>query len=161
MLQHEEEENQTLLGGSIGFLLSTTSRKVSLLLSQRLKEFDISPEQWSVLYHIADCDAMIQKEIAARSGKDRPTVTRILDALEAKGLIRKEAGAADRRSFQVTATEKGKELAARAFPVEDGMNEELIAELGHQDYELLVRLLNRVEGFTQTMLRKEKEIPHE
>jgi DNA-binding MarR family transcriptional regulator len=43
-----------------------------------------------------------------------PTMTRIVHALEAKGLIRKSASADDRRTVHLSATMKGKRLLLRA-----------------------------------------------
>lgn len=151
------QEVERLLHRSLGFMLSVTSRKVTLLVAHRLKEYGISPEQWSVLYHIADRDAMLQKEIAERSGKDRPTVTRILDVLESKGLIVKKAGTSDRRSVHVYATDKGKELISATAAIEEAACNEIKDRLGAEPYEQLLGLLHRIDGYTEELLAGERK----
>jgi Transcriptional regulators len=106
------------LDESIGFLMGVAYRKLVQLFAQRLKPYDITPEQWAVLVRIAEREGMIQKDIADRSGKDRPTVTRILDALESKSLIVRRICGSDRRSYRIFATEQGKALTAATIPIE-------------------------------------------
>lgn len=155
-------EMDRLLNRSLGFMLSVTSRKVTLMLAHRLKAYDISPEQWSVLYHIADREGMLQKEIAERTGKDRPTVTRILDSLESKGLIVKKAGTEDRRSVHVYSTEKGKELADAAAPMENEVKQELESMLGTEAYDQMLRLLGRLDRLTEDRIAEgRKPHPHD
>ncbi|MDF2925969.1 MAG: transcriptional regulator [Paenibacillaceae bacterium] len=145
------------LGNSLGFVLGVAARRVSLLLMLKLKEFEISPEQWSVLYYIREQEGLIQKELAGRSGKDKPTVTRILDSLEDKGLIVRKPGEHDRRSFRIYATDKGKELVELTEPVERSMNEQLAQLLGAEDCSQLLFQLNRIIGYADRLLEKEQE----
>lgn len=125
--------------------MGVTYRKLTSLFQQRLKEFGITPEQWSALYQVERGDGLMQKTIAERTGKDRPTTTRILDHLEAKELIYKRTGEHDRRSFFVYATEKGKELIALTVPVEQQMVRELTRCMTEEEYELLLALLSRID----------------
>lgn len=129
---------------SAGFLMGVTSRKMSQLFTQRLKPFDITPEQWSVLYCVRERGGMIQTEIARQACKDKPTTTRILDALEAKGWITKRPGRTDRRSFVVHASESGAELIARTESVERQCLEDATSGIGREEYNQLIRLLRRI-----------------
>lgn len=117
---------KNILDDSIGFLLGQTYRKIVHVLSLELKELDITPEQWSVLYRISEREAINQKEIALRSGKDQPTTTRILDVLYKKGFIEKKMCQTDRRSFLVYITENGKEIVQQAIPIENATMEKVI-----------------------------------
>lgn len=132
------------LNGSLGFWLGVTYRKLSNLLLQRFKEHDITPEQWSVLFRIQEMDGCIQKEIAERSGKDKPTTTRILDALEAKGLVRRKIGENDRRSFCVNITDKGRDLLRETEPIEKQTVRDAAAGLSDDDIATLLRLLRHI-----------------
>ncbi|MDU0332742.1 MarR family transcriptional regulator [Paenibacillus sp. 3LSP] len=129
---------------AIGYIMGMAYRKITALLQHRLKDYDITTEQWSVLHKIYNSDGMIQKEIADRTGKDKPTITRIIDLLESKGLVRKQAGERDRRSFVVFATERGRELICETLPIERGVNEEVKQLMDAEEYEKLVELLQRI-----------------
>lgn len=126
--------------------MGTTYRKLSALFQNGLKEYDITPEQWSVLFQIDRSEGLIQKEIAKRSGKDKPTTTRILDHLEGKGLIYKKTGENDRRSFKVYITDKGKALIKETVPIEDQVTEEIKTCISSEEYELLMGLLIRINN---------------
>jgi DNA-binding MarR family transcriptional regulator len=129
--------HQPGLDESIGFVLGVTYRKISAFLASRLRELDITPEQWSVLYRIGEKDGQIQKDIAERAGKDHPTTTRILDGLAAKGFIEKRAGQRDRRSFEVFMTERGRSTLDRATPIEHAAMEEACAGITREEREAL------------------------
>lgn len=137
------------LNDSLGFLLGVAYRKMSNFLSQRLKEYDITPEQWSVLYRIYEQDGLIQKDIAARACKDKPTTTRILDSLEAKQFIRKQVGQGDRRSFHIYITDKGRSLIEETISIEQQTNRDAAAGLSQEQYDQLITFCT---GLSTTLL---------
>jgi len=140
---------------SAGFRMGSAYRKVSSLFQNRLKPFDITPEQWSVLYQAAQEDGLIQKEIAERSGKDRPTTTRILDHLEQKGLVGRQIGDRDRRSFKVCITDKGRTLIRETLPLEKQVNEDIRGCMTEREYETLMQLLVRIRLHVNDILERE------
>jgi len=149
MTKHNE------LDRSAGFMLGKTYRNISALFQNRLKEYGITPEQWSVLYQVERNEGLIQKEIAERSGKDRPTTTRILDQLEGKGLTFKTMGENDRRSFLVYITEKGKALIQETHPIERQMTEEIKKCITDDEYETLMKLLYKISSHIQQINDRE------
>ncbi|WP_372011085.1 MarR family winged helix-turn-helix transcriptional regulator [Paenibacillus chitinolyticus] len=136
--------NKNGLNDSLGFLLGVAYRKISNSLSQRLKEYDITPEQWSVLYRIYEQDGLIQKDIAAKAGKDKPTTTRILDSLESKQFIRKQVGQGDRRSFHIYMTDKGRSLIAETVSIEQQTIRDAAAGLSQEQYNQLITFLRGI-----------------
>ncbi|WCR28816.1 MarR family transcriptional regulator [Paenibacillus thiaminolyticus] len=147
------EENR--LFHSIGFVMGMTYRKVSTLFHHRLKEYDITPEQWTILYQISRADGLIQRDIAERSGKDKPTTTRILDHLEAKGFVFKTPGEHDRRSFLVRITERGKALIEHTSPIEQQMIHDIKQCMSEDEYDLLIELLLRVNSHVNELPDRE------
>lgn len=143
---------------AIGFVMGVTYRKIASLLHHRLREYDITPEQWSVLNQIDRSEGMIQKEIGERTGKDKPTTTRILDHLESKGLVYKQPGKLDRRSFMVFSSERGKALIKETLPIEEGVTEEVKRCLSEEEYASLTELLLRINDHMEQLLeKKDKE----
>lgn len=136
--EHREQEL------AVGFIMGMTYRRIAALLQHRIKDYDVTPEQWSVLYQIDQAEGLIQKEIADRCGKDKPTTTRILDLLESKGLIYKETGKQDRRSFVVFSTERGKALIRETLPIEKGITDEVKRCMSDEEYRILLDLLDRI-----------------
>ncbi|MGZ0051943.1 MarR family winged helix-turn-helix transcriptional regulator [Brevibacillus gelatini] len=83
-----------------------------------LREFDLTTEQFAVLYRLREEDGINQKELALRSAKDQPTMTRILDNLQKKGWIEKKLSEQDRRAYLITLTPNGRERIEQAIPAE-------------------------------------------
>lgn len=137
---------------SLGFMMGTTYRKLSTLFQKGIKKHDITPEQWSVLYQIDREQGLIQKEIAKRSGKDKPTTTRILEHLEGKGLVYKRIGENDRRSFLVYSTEKGHELVQETLPIESQVTEDIKKCISVEEYEMLRELLSRINNYADEII---------
>ncbi|NIK67809.1 MULTISPECIES: MarR family transcriptional regulator [unclassified Paenibacillus] len=149
--------HQKGLDHSIGFLLGATYRKLTNFFSARIKEFGLTPEQWAVLYRVREKDGLIQKEIADRAGKDKPTTTRILDSLEAKGFVTKRASEHDRRSFQVYITEQGRATADAIEPIEYSTMVEIAQVLSTEEYEQMTSLLKKLNEHAKGLIDQEKE----
>ncbi|MCR2806438.1 MarR family winged helix-turn-helix transcriptional regulator [Paenibacillus soyae] len=147
-MSNEEGQLQT----SIGFWMGIAYRKLSALLQQRLKAYGLTPEQWSVLYTIQVSEGLIQKDIAERTHKDKPTTTRILDQLEDKGFIVKSVGENDRRAFVVHATEKGRHVIRETASVERSVSEEVRSIMTAEEYDVFVELLQRIHSHAETKL---------
>ncbi|MDF2722521.1 MAG: transcriptional regulator [Paenibacillus sp.] len=128
----------------IGFAMGLTYRKLSALFQQRLSPYGITPEQWSALNQIDRAQGLIQKEIAERTGKDKPTTTRILEHLEKKGFIYRKPGELDRRSLLVFSTELGKSVIRETTPIEDSVTAEVRRCLTENEYDTMVELLMRI-----------------
>ncbi|MEF2965969.1 MarR family transcriptional regulator [Paenibacillus sp. M1] len=144
--------SQVTKGLAVGFIMGVTYRKISSLLQSRLREYDITPEQWSVLRQIDQSEGLIQREIAERTGKDKPTTTRILDHLESKGLVYKQTGPQDRRSYLVYSSERGKALIRDTLPIEEGVTEDVKQCLSAEEYDLLVELLLRINDHVDQII---------
>lgn len=130
---------------SIGFRYAHIFRKISTLFSIRLKSYDITPEQWSVLYQAYLEEGINQKEIALRTEKDQPTVTRILDVLDKKQLITRSTDPADRRAFLIHATDSARKLILDTIPLEVGLNDRLISGISAEQLQLLHQIMQQIQ----------------
>jgi DNA-binding MarR family transcriptional regulator len=98
---------------------------------------------------------MIQKDIAELAGKDRPTTTRIMDVLEAKGFIIRKKGKTDRRSFLIHMTAAGQELIKQTVPIESQTVEDAAHGITSQEYNLLLSLLMRINENVDRLIDQE------
>ncbi|ATO48037.1 MULTISPECIES: MarR family winged helix-turn-helix transcriptional regulator [Brevibacillus] len=137
---------------SIGFMLGQTYRKIVYLLSSRLKEFDITTEQFSLLYQLDKQDGINQKELAHRTSKDQPTTTRILDALYKKGLIHKKTSENDRRAFLLFLTDAGKEMVKQTLPIEQQTIQEALHNISDADLAFMKQLLQQMSENAQKQI---------
>jgi DNA-binding MarR family transcriptional regulator len=129
---------------SIGFILNTTGRRFSQLVSNQFSPYGITPEQFTVLRRLAEQNGISQKELSIRAEKDQTNITRIVDQLEKKGLVRRETDKEDRRSFLTYITAEGKVLLEKLIPIEAGVEKEALTGLSKEDIELCRRILIQI-----------------
>jgi MarR family transcriptional regulator, transcriptional regulator for hemolysin len=136
---------------SIGLFTSNTVKNIIRFLSANIKNFDITPEQWTVLKRLSENDGINQKELAIKAEKDQPTVTRILDILERKELIIKKKNKEDRRSFILFITDKGIAVKEELSPVIEKLWEEkILTGISEEDLKVyrsvLVKMNDNIEN---------------
>lgn len=132
---------------SIGLYTSHTVKNIIRFLTLHLKDFDVTPEQWTVLKRLAEQDGISQKQLAIRSEKDQPTVTRILDILERKELIYKQKNAEDRRSFLIFITEKGMKAKEELSPFIENLYEDTILKgISEEELEVYKSVLSQINA---------------
>ena len=73
---------------------------------------DLTAEQWAILSALWQRDDCSQTDLARAAGRDRPGVTRLVDALEKKKLVVRADAPGDRRSYRVRLTASGRRLHA-------------------------------------------------
>jgi MarR family transcriptional regulator, organic hydroperoxide resistance regulator len=78
---------------------------------------EITPEQWAVLARLWRQDGLSQTELGESAWRDRPTMSRILDGMEKRGLLVRRASPEDGRAWHVHLTPRGKALEKRLVPV--------------------------------------------
>jgi DNA-binding MarR family transcriptional regulator len=88
------------------------THRIGLYL-QRRRDLGVSQGEAHVLAHLWDAGPCTVGRLHAAFAHRRSTLTGILDRLEAAGLVRRELRPADRRSFLVTLTAKGRTRARR------------------------------------------------
>lgn len=104
------------LDDSLGFMIYLADLKMRNLLQRKIKEYDITAEQWALLNRLCAQDGFNQRELAQKSFKDQASLTRILDRMEKKGYIRREASPNDRRAFLIFITKEGRQKRDELIP---------------------------------------------
>lgn len=84
--------------------------------------------------------------IRERMLEEGTTITRLLDKLEAAGLIRRERSYPDRRQVMCYVTEAGLELSRVLDPATDEIDELCMAAISEAEAGELVRMLDEVRG---------------
>ena len=129
---------------SIGFIIYRTALAMKSALQRTLKErgFDITPEQFGILHVLREEEGLSQREIGNILFKDKPNVSRMLDALERKRLIFRQP--TDRRRYSIFLTEEGKKLIEGSFPIGLQLIEKAINGLLARETESLEGMLNKI-----------------
>jgi MarR family transcriptional regulator for hemolysin len=129
---------------SFGSLLARAGRQWRRAADLDLKPFDLTEATWLPLVHIARAPTPPrQKDLAASMSLDGSSVVRLLDNLEAAGLIQRKEGA-DRRAKIIMLTPRGKAIADKVETVARRIRSDVLAGLSERDIETTVRVLQHV-----------------
>lgn len=123
--------------------LLRTADRVRRYLSRHLEEHDLTFQQYNVLRILrgAGADGLPTLEIASRMIEDAPGVTRLLDRLEAKELVKRVRCPRDRRQVLCTATPSALALLAKLDRPMNEADERALSTLTASQVEKLIELL--------------------
>ena len=112
-----------------------------------LRRFGLSPAGGLVLSMLADAPGPLAPgEIRDRLLVSGPTVTGLLDGLEAGGYLSRERDPGDRRRLLVSLTAAGRELADRFRPAVHAAERPWLECLSEPERKSLLRLLGKVQA---------------
>jgi MarR family transcriptional regulator, transcriptional regulator for hemolysin len=126
-------------------MLSRAARQWRRAADLRLRPFDLTEATWLPLVHIARApQAPRQKDLAASMSLDGSSVVRLLDNLEAAGLIKRKEGETDRRAKIILLTARGRAIADRVETVARRIRGDALAGLSNKDITTTIRVLEHV-----------------
>lgn len=127
----------------VAFKLALASRRLRARFTERLKSHDQTEARWSALYMLADAPSgLIQTELAERMGVEGPTLVRLLDALQAQGLISRRPSEHDRRAKVLVIEAAGRQLISEVDGVAAELRSEAFDGLSDADLRTTLRVLN-------------------
>lgn len=98
--------------------LSRAQRRVLRAVEAALKATALPPLEWyDVLLELDRGPALRPRELRARLLLAQPNLSRLLDRMEAAGLVERTACEEDRRGQLVSITSAGRDLRRRVWPV--------------------------------------------
>jgi DNA-binding MarR family transcriptional regulator len=117
-------------------------------VSEALKPFDLTPTQYNVLRILrgAGEKGLCRNEVGERLVARVPDATRLLDRMEAAGLIRRARSAEDRRFVTTRITGKGLDLLAALDEPSEMLHRSQFERLDEAELTTLIELLERVRG---------------
>jgi DNA-binding MarR family transcriptional regulator len=94
----------------IGAFIGRARRTIVEAIEQKLAPLDISHAQWIVVMLLGDGAAGTAAELCKLLVYDPGAMTRLLDRLENKGVLRRVRAKGDRRTLRLELTAEGKRL---------------------------------------------------
>ena len=113
-------------------------------LTGALKPFAENPNTWRVLYHLTAHDACTLTQLCTYLLIDQSTVSRTVDQMERRGLIRRQQDEADARVTNVSLTDEGRRKFERMIPAALAQSEWAVRGLSEEDRQHLVRILRQM-----------------
>ena len=142
MAKEKKLENEITLGMLIGQVHRLSTKR--FVQNSHMHGLEISLDQWLVLGPIWKHDGISQKDIAEYCGKDKTSITKIIDTLEKKNLVVRVTDQLDHRVKRVVLSQKGRELFFSALPVMAQTRDELRSGISDKEIEALKTILNKI-----------------
>jgi len=139
-------DEYTHIQDSLGLMIYRTALALKSALQRCFKEngFEITAEQWVIMRHLWEEEGLSQREIGEKAAKDKPNITRMLDALEKKRLIFRQPDPRDRRKFCVYLTKEGKQLHERLLPLSQTLREQVTRSLSQPEIDRTKETLSKI-----------------
>ena len=145
-MQDQFKGEGIVLENAIAFVLHNVYQRLRTATYQEFNRrgLELTPEQWIVLVRLWERDALTPSELSDSTLRDRPTMTRILDTMEKRGLVVRRLDPEDGRGRKILLTPQGKRLRARLIPVARELVERLEAGISEADLLVTRRTLKRI-----------------
>jgi DNA-binding MarR family transcriptional regulator len=136
------------IDNAVGYAVGHAAARIKIALRRAFAAagHDVTPDQWVVLYRLLENEGLTQVALGERTVKDKTTVTRILDRLEARRLLTRRRAPDDRRSQRLYLTEAGRALALALVPIVQAFADAAYADLTQADKDALRDVLARIEA---------------
>ncbi|MGG7079506.1 MarR family winged helix-turn-helix transcriptional regulator [Clostridium sardiniense] len=120
--------------------------KIKKSMAKELKPYDVTLEQWSLLTRLWKQDSVSQTELAIRTNKDLPTVTRSLNKLIKKGLIEKRDNPEDSRASVICLTKAGRELEVPLDSIAKEVELKITNSMELSELEIFKKLMKNISN---------------
>ena len=126
-----------------GALITIAARTGQELARRRLNPIGLSVQMCGVMNLLAE-GPVSQHELGAQLGIDRTTVVELIDDLEKQGVVERRRNPADRRSYALHLTPKGRTVQKRATKAFDAAVDEFFGPLTSVERKALADMLTRM-----------------
>jgi DNA-binding MarR family transcriptional regulator len=129
---------------SIGYLLRRSGKLITAHIEALFTKEDVSFVQWVILMNLRDKLNITAAELCQHLCHDSGALTRVIDHMEERGLIRRHRSKEDRRVITLQLTAKGRETTETFLPRIVQLYNGLLTDFTHGEINQLIDLLTRL-----------------
>src|SRR5690349_2530605 len=131
---------------TIGFLLNDAARLMRRDFERRTRSVGLTRAQWQTLFHLARAEGSNQATLAELLEVEPITLARVIDKLEANGLVERRPDPRDRRAYLLFLGEPAHPLMEELRALGAETRETALAGLDDEERTQLMNLLTRVRA---------------
>jgi DNA-binding MarR family transcriptional regulator len=132
--------------GDLNVKLMRVARAHRTYAASLLSQVGLHPGQEALLMELWRQDGRTQANLAEALGVEPPTVTKMLQRMEAADLVSRRPDASDRRAIRVHLTPKGRRLRNRVEKLWAELEAQTVGGLSDRQQATLRNLLNAMEA---------------
>lgn len=129
---------------SVGWLLRQIKQSMTCQADRLLGKHDLTHAQWAPMMRLRFNGPMSSAALSRDLAMDGGAMTRLLDRLEAKGLVKRERSVEDRRVVMVSLSDAGLNAMAQMPGVLSQVFNAHLSGFSAQEFRTLMGLLQRV-----------------
>jgi len=130
---------------SLPIALMRARERVMSPIREMLSKSDITEQQWRILRSLSEFGEMDSTSLAERSALLTPSLTRIINSMQSKGLVLQRRDEIDKRRQMITITASGQKIIDDNLEEATAIMQKLKHSLGSDNYEKLLDLLSLLE----------------
>lgn len=134
----------------IVYFISSTKKKMMKYIENQIQEKEIVgliPSHGNILTNLYDINKKLtMKEIAKRIGKDKSTVTPLVNKLVKLGYVEKEKSMEDKRTTYLVLTEQGREIESKFRSISSEVLDTAYTDFTEEEKEVFLRLLKKLNN---------------
>ena len=121
------------------------------LFMEHTKEHGVTPVQYAALEEIFKAPNLDQRTLATAIRFDTSTIGGVIDRLEKRGLVRRNASATDRRVRLLELTSEGKQVLAAMQPAVQSAQHAILAPLSATEQAQLIALTKKILAANESL----------
>ena len=139
---------------SLGFFLAKSSRILTSKTDHLFKKAGLpfSFEQWMVLSCLNEKGGQSQQALSNLTGRDKTTMTRMINGLQKRNLVLRVPGKFDKRNKQIYLTQKGSQVYQELNLLATRVFEHFTKDLDEKDVDLCKNILQKTFGLKEQMI---------
>ena len=123
----------------ISYVVARLERAIRSAINERVRAYGLTTLQYTTLSVLgARGQPLSNAQLARRAYMTPQSMIEVIDALERKGLIRRDPHPSHRRVYPATVTAKGRRVLKACDAAVEEMEQEMLAELGSDERETLL-----------------------
>jgi MarR family transcriptional regulator, transcriptional regulator for hemolysin len=129
---------------NFGFLLKDVTSRYVMRFEQRARGMSLTLPQCKALVRLENNEGVSQAKLCELAAAEPMTMVRILDHMEADGLLERRPDPSDRRARSLFLTEKAQPLLAEIWHLAELTRDEIFAGINRRDRDAFIDVLERI-----------------
>jgi len=132
------------LDSYLPYLLNRAGARIATAFGEEVRPLGATLQMWRVLAALRERDGRRMGDLSTTTSIEVSTLTRLVDAMEAKGVVARRRAADDARAIVLFVTPAGRRLTQRIVPIAERYEQVALAGFSDAEAERLKAALRRL-----------------
>jgi DNA-binding MarR family transcriptional regulator len=132
------------LDSYLPYLLNRAGNRIATAFGEEVRPLGATLQMWRVLAALRERDGRRMGDLSETTSIEVSTLTRLVDTMEAKGLVARRRAADDARAVVLHVTPAGRRLTQRIVPIAERYEQVALAGFSPTEAERLKAALRRL-----------------